>query len=71
MWHLIYLNVATICRPTSVSSVLRFLPYTRKHLWSDSFNICADPVYQVLHVSYFFGIHSVLDVPPEEKIRNS
>jgi hypothetical protein len=68
-----YLNMATICRPTYVYSVLRFLPYTRNHLWNDCFNICADSVLQVLQIAYFsyvFVKQSVLDVPPEEKIKN-
>jgi hypothetical protein len=65
--------MVTICRPTYVYSVLRFLPYTRKHRWNDCFNMCADSVLQVLQIAYFsylFGKQSVLYVPPEEKIKN-
>jgi hypothetical protein len=59
--------MGSISRPTSVQSVISFLPHTRKHIWHDRFHSRADSVLQVLQVSYLFGTHHVLDVTPEEK----
>jgi hypothetical protein len=45
--------MATICRPPNVWFVFSFLSHTRKHLWRDCSNSCADSVLPVLQVSFF------------------
>jgi len=67
VWYVIELNMGAICRPTYVQSVFGLLPYTRKHLWRDCFNICADSVLHMLQISHFFGVHSFLHVPTRIK----
>jgi hypothetical protein len=54
MRYLIEVNIGTICRRTNVYPVFRFLPHTRKHLWCDRSNSCADSVLQLLQISLFF-----------------
>jgi len=47
------------------------IPPIHKKASLDCFSICADPVVQVLHISYFFSQYSFLYVSPGEKIRNT
>ena len=61
------LSMGTVCRPTNIHSVLCFLPFTRKHLWSNLVNSCADSAPQVLQISCFFCVHHFHGIPPEEK----
>jgi len=64
---LVHFNMCTVCSSGDVQMRFYLLPRFLNHVSCYSFNGCCDPFLQVLDILYLLSIHSVLNVPPQEK----
>jgi hypothetical protein len=70
LWHLIDLNMGTICRSKNICSVFSFLPYMRKQVWRDVSIAGQILSFRGRRSLYFFGVKNVLDLSPGKKKKN-